>query len=689
MQQWRNGSYPSQASIATYSSSQLLYDAGNFDACRLTEHAHYCRVQLPLDKSGTIAHIGVCAPRTCTGSQLALVNTSSAISPLVSLFSASPVVSHILQTALDEQLPPGVVCTDEEVSFWQDAGAVGCTVLLVSLAILVAIASLLHWRRMRTSKQAPSPLNSEAALNHQSFHEPLLSEALKPKQERSLASRILECFALSTTWQALYRDPKVKLEAITPTRRNQAALLHLQPEPYRRNTSEQLESVPFSEPRNNYSCSPSLRGNSPVQHIEELPQLKLDFSALHGLRVGSLIVIIVSHVSGIGSFTWSNMLTAYAHDVVTSFWFQGTTADLYAVDTFLLLSALLASFFLLQTYDVCNGALACSQWCAYYAHRYLRLTPIYGLWILLQLYFFTPMTAAGPLSDQNAFNDGCGELWWSNLLYVNNFVGTLSRGCITWSWYLAVDWQIYCLLPIPVIVFRRSRRMGYLMLLTIAGASIALRWALCAYWHFRFDYWQVLLLKNSSSPPPATSGDYWNDVYTKPYTRCIPSVLGVALAFLLKDGPRFRMPLALNWVLSSLAYVVLFVLVFVLNYSANQLTPDPWSDASMAAVLALGSTLWSVSIAFLVFTWVTGQGGMVEWILRRPCFVPLGKLSYQVYLLHPQLVIVLIFSASTYGTWSTMHFLFTAAGTILLSFGLAFVGYMIAEHGDGDRENAW
>lgn len=69
--------------------------------------------------------------------------------------------------------------------------------------------------------------------------------------------------------------------------------------------------------------------------------------------------------------------------------------------------------------------------------RYFRLTPAYAAVIALAFVF--PLLSSGPLWHEtvDAVAEPCYESWWTNLLYVNNFVKTeklvrfeLALGCI-------------------------------------------------------------------------------------------------------------------------------------------------------------------------------------------------------------------------------------------------------------------
>ncbi|KAL3067933.1 hypothetical protein niasHT_037923 [Heterodera trifolii] len=95
---------------------------------------------------------------------------------------------------------------------------------------------------------------------------------------------------------------------------------------------------------------------------------------------------------------------------------------------------------------------AVSTWLAYYGRRYLRLTPIYVLVMLMKVTVLT-YVSEGPFwrpIDPNF----CRDSWWANLLYIKNFVGQ-GDSCMGWTWYLANDFQLYAFAPILIIALHK------------------------------------------------------------------------------------------------------------------------------------------------------------------------------------------------------------------------------------------
>lgn len=156
-------------------------------------------------------------------------------------------------------------------------------------------------------------------------------------------------------------------------------------------------------------------------------------------------------------------------------------------------------------------------------------------------------------------------------------------------------------------------------------------------------------------------------------------MVGMALAFLVKDHSLCRIPNLINWILTTLSYFVYFVLIYVFNYSNNKKDYDDWSNIEQSLVFALGPFVWSLATAYLIYTFMSKQGGWAGWILSRPMWVPLARLTYQVYLVHPCLVALMTYSMSSYPSFTISSYVWASAATTTLAFFVAFLGFVLVE----------
>ena len=92
---------------------------------------------------------------------------------------------------------------------------------------------------------------------------------------------------------------------------------------------------------------------------------------------------------------------------------------LFSVDTFFTLGGFLMSFLLIKELEKKNGKVNIAFM---YIHRYVRLTPLYGICMLLASTLFLHLSNGPFWHYMQTRSDNCADSWWTNLLYINNFV---------------------------------------------------------------------------------------------------------------------------------------------------------------------------------------------------------------------------------------------------------------------------
>lgn len=296
----------------------------------------------------------------------------------------------------------------------------------------------------------------------------------------------------------------------------------------------------------------------------EVPEMR----CLNGIRALSMMWIVLGHTfqsyqMAMGfSPTDSNELFA-ALDVRPRLSAQLVTGGQLGVDTFFFLSGFLAAYIGLKKLP--SNANPLKVFAGYMWERWIRLTPAY-LFILMFYIHLLPFLAVGPDAsssmeyigtpnhhhlhdgvrrlqpgggggggdDDGGYVDLCSTYLWTNILYVSNlypFTGDGGQfgqwaegnlGCMDWSWYLSVDFQLHLTMPWLLMLFKRSPRAAYGIMLAmwLAGEayvySLIYRWdgGICGYFF------------------STARGNEMTLYYDKPWCRCGPYFIGVALAFL-------------------------------------------------------------------------------------------------------------------------------------------------------------
>ena len=128
--------------------------------------------------------------------------------------------------------------------------------------------------------------------------------------------------------------------------------------------------------------------------------------------------------------------------------------------------------------------------------------------------------------------------------------------------------------------------------------------------------------------------------------------------------------MALGWTLSI--GVLVAVLYGMYPYIDENKVPE--IDPAIAMTYGpLHRTAWAVALAWLVFACSRGYGGFVDRFLSWKGFLPLGRLTYCVYLIHYDYLNV-FFSAMRKQYYYTLAWEFTLYfGLLCTVFGMAFV----------------
>ncbi|EDV92469.1 GH24037 [Drosophila grimshawi] len=334
---------------------------------------------------------------------------------------------------------------------------------------------------------------------------------------------------------------------------------------------------------------------------------------LHGIRCLSLIWVIYGH-DYIYHVQSPNINLI---DIIP--WFRSSysmliTHALFSVDTFFFLSGLLVVMVALRAMERSRGKLNVPLM---YLHRYLRITPVLALAILVYMRF-VPLLGSGPLIKTYArqVSFPCEKHWFWTLLYVQNYVLIDDNICLPHSWYLGVDMQLYVISPLLLIALYKWGKK--------AVAGIVLLMLLLASCLFSMMVIKGYSLNNGSS----------NKIYFSTHTRASPWIIGLIFGYYLhvNRGKSFKLNRLSVWLGWLISLGLIFTCMFALYpYAANG------KDLAMvneAFYVTLTRIAWPLALVWVVFACKYGYGGLANSFLSSPLWQPLSKLSYGAYIWH-------------------------------------------------------
>ncbi|KAH1027461.1 hypothetical protein HUJ05_000964 [Dendroctonus ponderosae] len=384
----------------------------------------------------------------------------------------------------------------------------------------------------------------------------------------------------------------------------------------------------------------------------------------HGLRVFSIGWIILVHtylqIFGIGANKSLRTITEQ------NFMYQTIANATFSVDTFFFISGLLVTLVFLRN-EVSkdenpqeNSLVAVlsssvSKFALMIAYRFIRLTPAYLFVLGVNEVVVRHIHNNSVFTPAIVDHITCKKYWWRNALYINNFYPR-AEFCMLWSWYMANDTQFFVVASILLLTGIRGNKQ-----LKCVAASISI--LLLSSWLATF----ILAIKHDFVAKVQEPFALFDELYDKPWMRIGPYLIGMIIGYVLfkLNGKLVFTPavVILGWILSLMC---LGSLVYGLGKHGLAVPAS-------AFYAALGHTAWGLCLAWITVACCSGYGGPFNVLFSFKLFLPLSKLTYGAYLVHPTIMFLTSFALD--GSLQIHNVLMVVIffGNAVLSFICAFV----------------
>ncbi len=336
-----------------------------------------------------------------------------------------------------------------------------------------------------------------------------------------------------------------------------------------------------------------------------------DFPIINGLRFWGFFWVLVIHTAMPYAGMIDKQLFVELLDSAPFYLWWIWNAD-KAVDLFFVLSGFLIGLILLRELQQKDRI----QLSRFYSRRYLRLTPVYALVIVIY------WAGEGPNY----------EFAWTNLLYINNFLPS-DKMPMYWTWTLAVEEQFYLILPVLLLIIHRFwsryflRAMLFMLVLSVLIRALA------------FYYFEELWTGNYQDMivDLETSIIFYSHIYDNLITRFGPFVLGILAA----HGYLYHSQAIIQWaqekphLLIALNVVVMATLIFFMHFPfmATGFSEPSWGQRFY---LIFNRTLFSAAFTWFVLA-ACLQISCCRWLAKfysLRVWHPLGQLTYSMYIIH-------------------------------------------------------
>ena len=261
--------------------------------------------------------------------------------------------------------------------------------------------------------------------------------------------------------------------------------------------------------------------------------------------------------------------------------------------------------------------------------------------------------------------------------------------CMSHTWYLGVDFQLYATLtPIFLTLYLQFNRKIAMFLECLLIVFIIIASMICSY---RFN-WSANFLDGMDSAA------YDRGYYINPFFRSTPYIIGFITAQLWHEKsriwPHFGLTRLMSFFLSLAAIGLMFFLCFwgsggytkrpCLSYENPDSNQECGSDVSRterALYTSLMRPLWGFSLALISLLSFNGQLNFlgVNALLSWSGWGPIGRLSFSMYLLHPLVVLFNVLGRRSKIRYSNVELLYSYVGVSVITIFLAIGTGLLVE----------
>ena len=205
--------------------------------------------------------------------------------------------------------------------------------------------------------------------------------------------------------------------------------------------------------------------------------------------------------------------------------------------------------------------------------------------------------------------------------------------CLSHSWYSAVDVQLYLVSPFLIYILYYRPKSGKTVLYLLIISSSILTAVLTIINHYpAVPYFNDLV-------PLSIMNSYYRNIYIKPYCRIGPYLIGILLAEKMLSINALRSPIKISvfsrivgWSFTILATVGIIVIMM----PANQ---GNLPSVHLAALYSgTARIVWTMGLCWVTFALQNDYGGLLGTVLCSKTLIPLSRLTYCAYLVHPLVI---------------------------------------------------
>ncbi|GFT13901.1 nose resistant to fluoxetine protein 6 [Nephila pilipes] len=408
---------------------------------------------------------------------------------------------------------------------------------------------------------------------------------------------------------------------------------------------------------------------SVINNFKKLTSTKTSmdrFNCLHGIRFLTITWVVLAHTYFYpGCFLSRYRMLFRSYDFASETFTQMMTNGSECVDTFLFMGGMLLSYFTIKHVKIDKKRFDIG---GFILHRLWRIMPVYYFIILFGC--LVPLMGSGPLFHETMVDSiyPCFQYWWRNILFINNYY-PMKDMCMLHTWYVSCDMQLYLVSILVLLAFLRSEKLGVVISVFIILLSIVYSGVVT----YAYDLMPTLTVAYTD---PDDRQMFFFYTYANTLSRAGPYFIGILFGYMMIKKPDLYVSRNIQMICWCVAAGACGCVIFITSAWFKVYTPSTFQLVIYASLYKIAFTL---GIAWMTFCCMTGRGGFINEFLSWKLWVPLSKLTFLIYLIHPYLQNVFIANFKKVHEVNHIFFIIEYFGYLSISSLLAFVASFLIE----------
>jgi peptidoglycan/LPS O-acetylase OafA/YrhL len=251
---------------------------------------------------------------------------------------------------------------------------------------------------------------------------------------------------------------------------------------------------------------------------------------------------------------------------------------------------------------------------------------------------------------------------------------------MSWYWYVPNDFHYFIIATLLLILYARNKKIFYYVFIPMNLAFWAVEATLIIYYDLGINMFDL-----------NRTDDYYKYFYLKFYTRSSPFWLGLFAGILYSKFKRdekakvesrirkFMDGLKNSRLLSYLSFFLGMFVMLAMTFLTYWSYDEPWHWFVRFLYNFFSKKVYVLALFFFCLPMMLGNITFMAEFLGADVFVPLGKLSFSVYIIHPLLVKFVIFNLRTPFVFDGMYIFLMGFAFVVASFTVAIFVCLLFE----------